>query len=186
MDKKSWQCQHCGKCCKCMVLPVQRPLQKSVFLDWLQARGGKVIAEAPDVLYVKIDSICPRLEKSNGRVSCRPYEERPPGCRVFDGSTLDWLDCAWKDPFKYVVTKSLQDMDLIKRGTHSVGFTMKRPHSGKVKRIGTAHKPPFSSDQRKRLSQRRAQRAKEEKADDIRAYGQSMDTHSSRTELPKW
>ena len=171
MDKRSYLCQHCGKCCDCLVLPVQRPIEKSIFLGWLHARGGKIVAETPETLYVKLNTPCPRLEKSKGRVTCRGYEDRPQGCRIFDGTTVNWLKCLWKDPYSYVIS----NLDLIKRGTHSVGFAMKRPHSGKVRAIGVKRKPPYSSDQKKRLARRRAIQAREDRAEDIRAYGRPLE-----------
>jgi hypothetical protein len=160
VDKNSFLCQHCGKCCECMVLPVQRPMQKSVMLEWLHARGGKIVAEADSTLYVKINSPCPHLTKSGSKYLCKSYESRPQGCRIFDGSTIDWLKCAWKDTNRYVISK---------------GFSMKRPKSGKVGSIGRLHKPAFSSDQKKRLARRHAIQAKEEQAEDIRAYGHPLD-----------
>jgi len=102
-NARSEACQSCGKCCQRMVLPVVRPLQKSesVFCDWIDARGCKIIKSTNDVLYIQVDSPCPNLIKSNGKFSCEIYDGRPEGCRIFDGSKYEWLDCAWKE--NYVV-----------------------------------------------------------------------------------
>jgi Fe-S-cluster containining protein len=82
-----------------MVLPVVKPLQKSIMVDWLDARGCKVVKETNDTIYVEIDSPCPHLTKSGNKFSCEIYYQRPQGCRIFDGSKFDFLDCAWKDNY---------------------------------------------------------------------------------------
>jgi Fe-S-cluster containining protein len=84
-----------------MVLPVVKPLQKSIMVDWLGARGCRVVKETNDAMFVEIESPCPHLIKSAGKFSCEIYNERPEGCRIFDGRKFDFLECAWKE--NYVV-----------------------------------------------------------------------------------
>ena len=89
-------CRSCGECCKCLVLPVEKPLNKAMFEEWLEARGGTVVAKAGGRVYVKIDTPCPHLTKSEEGYTCDMYMSRPEGCRMFDGSHYDFLDCKWK------------------------------------------------------------------------------------------
>ena len=112
--EKSNLCKTCGKCCQCLVLPITRPdgMNKAITEDWLNARGCEIVRETKDNLYVKLPYPCPHLSKSDKGFTCEMYHQRPQGCRIFDGSTYDFLDCAWKKAeTKYVVT------DLIKSRT---------------------------------------------------------------------
>lgn len=108
--EKSELCRRCGKCCECLVLPIDQPkiMNKSIMSDWMDARGLQVVKENKDNLYVKINYPCPHLNKSDKgnevTYRCGMYHQRPQGCRIFDGSTYDFLDCAWKKAeMKYVV-----------------------------------------------------------------------------------
>jgi rubredoxin len=103
--EKSELCRRCGKCCKSLVLPVQKPLQKAMMLDWLDARGCEVVRETGDTLYISIPYPCQHLTKSDGEeYKCGMYHYRPEGCKIFDGQNYDFLDCAWKKAgIKYVI-----------------------------------------------------------------------------------
>jgi hypothetical protein len=158
MKTKSEQCQECGKCCKCMVLPLAMPMQKSesVMMDWLDARGCQIVGHTEDILYVKIDHPCPSLTKSGNSFGCGVYNSRPEGCRVFDGRNYDFLDCAWKE--NYVI--------LEKGGpSRSLGRVGSIRLKGKV----------YSSDQKKRLAKRKSIEKKEERKENIAAYGSDID-----------
>ena len=96
MKNLSEACQSCGKCCKCLVLPVKKKksLQKSVMEEWLGARGCDIVKEDPDTMYVMVNQPCPSLLEQrwkNGTTtySCGIYKSRPEGCRVFDGRNYD-------------------------------------------------------------------------------------------------
>jgi Fe-S-cluster containining protein len=89
-------CKKCGACCKCLVLPVPKPLNKAIFEDWLDARGCEIVGRAGGTVYVKIDHPCPHLNKSDEGYKCDQYFSRPEGCRMFDGSKYPFLNCAWK------------------------------------------------------------------------------------------
>jgi Fe-S-cluster containining protein len=65
--------------------------------EWLGARGCQVVAEDAGAVYVKIDVPCPHLEKSEDGWSCNIYYRHPEGCKVFDGTRYDFLQCAWKN-----------------------------------------------------------------------------------------
>jgi len=186
MDRKSFLCQHCGKCCESIVLPVQKPLEKSVMLEWLEARGGEIVAEQPETWYIKLNSPCPRLEKSGGRVLCKGYENRPQGCRIFDGTTLDWLDCAWKDPNHYVVKAApikwqsktgLENPDPKSKPQSTKPKSSPTPHfTGREGRVTHAgRKPVMGTDQRKRMNRRKALERKITRHEDIQAYGHSLE-----------
>jgi len=98
---KSKLCKNCARCCQVMVLPVARPLNKSMegsMTDWMNVRGCEVVAETPTELFVKVSHPCPHLGKSYEGYYCDIYENRPYGCKEFDGRTHSWLKCAWKDP----------------------------------------------------------------------------------------
>jgi Fe-S-cluster containining protein len=98
---KSRLCKNCGECCKCMVVPVSKPMAKSMeqsMLEWITVRGCDVVSETPAELFVKIPCPCPHLKKSGNEYGCDTYDSRPEGCRVFDGSKYEWLKCAWRDP----------------------------------------------------------------------------------------
>jgi transcription elongation factor Elf1 len=108
--EKSELCKRCGKCCQCLVLPVTRPteINKAIMEDWLDARGCEIIRETKDNLYIKLPYSCPSLVKSDSGgepiYKCNKYHQRPQGCKIFDGSVHDFLDCAWKKAeMKYVV-----------------------------------------------------------------------------------
>ena len=180
MDRKSWLCQHCGKCCESIVLPVQKPLEKSIMLEWLKARGGEIVAEQAETWYVKLNSPCPRLEKSGGKVVCKGYENRPHGCRIFDGTTLDWLDCAWKDSTQYIVKAikwhtniGLEKPEPKPKPAGAPPPSVVKPHPPKEPNFTghgafgrpakPGHKPRMSTDQKKRLNKRRALERKQER-----------------------
>jgi Fe-S-cluster containining protein len=76
---------------------VVKPLQKAVMDDWLKARGCEIVSENEDTVYVKVDSSCPNLKKSEDGWWCEIYYKRPEGCRIFDGTKYDFLKCAWKN-----------------------------------------------------------------------------------------
>jgi hypothetical protein len=115
-------CKNCGKCCQCLVLPVVKPLQKALMGDWLKVRGCEIVSEDESAVYVKVDSQCPHLKKSINPVeqesgwSCEIYNERPEGCRIFDGRNVPFLDCAWKSiPKNYILEKSNLECPFCKR-----------------------------------------------------------------------
>jgi Fe-S-cluster containining protein len=152
INKQSELCQSCGKCCKCIVLPVKIPLQKSIMEEWLNIRGCEVVAEDADSMYVKVDQPCPylreHLNKSGDKTyTCSVYVNRPDGCSLFDGSKYDFLDCAWKD--KYVVLQK-----------SAKGWIGNRKFIGK--------------EERKRTARRASIERKQEKKDDAEAYGESF------------
>lgn len=99
-------CKTCGACCKVMVLPVVKPLQKAVMEEWLEARGCEVVREDGGAMYVKVDLPCPHLMKSDEGWSCDTYENRPAGCRMFDGSKYDFLKCKWTELRHIILEKA--------------------------------------------------------------------------------
>jgi Fe-S-cluster containining protein len=96
-------CKRCGNCCKCLVLPVKKPLNKSIMNNWLSVRDCEIVKEDYDSTYVKINYKCPHLVKSVNEYLCDIYEDRPNGCREFDGRNYDFLDCALKKLPKLVI-----------------------------------------------------------------------------------
>jgi len=113
MKNMSEVCQSCGKCCQCMVLPVVKPLNKSIMEDWLGVRGCNIIAEDGDNFYVKIDQPCPHLfeqryKNGTSTYSCEIYKSRPEGCRIFDGRNYSFLDCALKKESFVVLEKGFK------------------------------------------------------------------------------
>jgi len=82
-----------------MVLPVPRLMKSVMTTDWLGARGCDIVGEDKFTFFVKVNSPCPHLVKSEGKFSCDIYKSRPEGCRIFDGRSYDFLDCAWKEKF---------------------------------------------------------------------------------------
>jgi hypothetical protein len=163
---KSDTCRSCGNCCKKLVLPVNKPLEKSnqsLMFNWLEARGLDIINEVGDILYVKIDTKCPHLKlntestySKNGLVKsakisyeCDIYSERPEGCRLFDGRNLDFLDCMLKSKDSFVVLeKSIKG---------SIGMRKFQ-----------------SSSERKRQSRRKSAEKRQTEKEDIAAYGESQ------------
>ncbi len=131
--EKSELCKTCGKCCQCLVLPVVRPdgMNKAIMEDWLDARGCEVIRETKDNLYVKFPYPCPHLSKSDKGFTCGMYHQRPQGCRIFDGSVYDFLDCAWKKAeTRYVVDlkKSGYVCPMCGKSAVQVGSRYKQDH----------------------------------------------------------
>jgi len=112
MKTLSTLCRECGRCCQSLVLPVAKPLQKAIMESWLDARGCEVVGENEDTFYVSVNSPCPHLVSSgrksglskSGSFACDIYENRPEGCRIFDGSKYDFLNCAWKSIPKNYIT----------------------------------------------------------------------------------
>lgn len=160
MRTLSEACQSCGKCCKCLVLPVKKKksLQKSVMEEWLGARGCDIVKEDPDTMYVMVNQPCPSLLEQrwkNGTTtySCGIYKSRPEGCRIFDGRSYDFLDCAWKQESFVVLQKGFKSsfrMAKQQRGEEEVARQKKeRKESGEL------------SPRLERLSER-AKRRKEE------------------------
>jgi Fe-S-cluster containining protein len=97
MEKSLSQlCKECGECCKHIVLPIEKPLDKALFDGWADARGLEVVGHLGGRVLVKIDHPCPHLTKSEEGWICDQYEDRPDGCRNFDGRYYDYLDCKWK------------------------------------------------------------------------------------------
>jgi Fe-S-cluster containining protein len=164
MKNKSELCQSCGKCCQCIVLPVVKPLQKSesVFCDWIDVRGCKIIKATDDTLYIEINSLCPNLSKSDGKYRCEIYYQRPEGCRIFDGSKYDWLNCAWKneenDMEKSVLITTIDEE-----------FEKAAKASGKI-----GMRKFVGKEERKRQAKRESARKKADKRGDIQAYGFEM------------
>lgn len=120
MKNLSELCQSCGKCCKCLVLPVKKPLKKAVMEEWLSTRGCEVVREDTDTMYVMVNQPCPSLleqrwKNGTSTYSCGIYKSRPEGCQVFDGRKFDFLDCAWKEQ-KYVVLEKAFRMAKRQRG----------------------------------------------------------------------
>jgi len=162
---KSDTCKSCGQCCKKIVLPVHKPLEKSnqyLMFDWMKARGLDVVNETADTLFVKVDNECPHLKLNtestyfkNGLVKsskisyeCDIYSERPEGCRLFDGRNLDYLDCALKKDSFVILEKSIKG---------SIGMR---------KFVG--------SSERKRESRRKSIEKRQTEKEDIAAYGESQ------------
>jgi Fe-S-cluster containining protein len=143
-----------------MVLPVSMPIQKSLMMDWLDARGCEVVAKTDDTLYVKIDYPCPNLTKSENGFGCDIYSSRPEGCRIFDGRNYEFLDCVWKEERYVILEKAFHG-----GGPSRGGLRIK---SSKV----------YSSDQKKRLAKRKSIEKKEEKRENIAAYGSDIDKES--------
>lgn len=148
MKNLSDLCKKCGKCCQAIVLPVSIPIQKSMMVDWLETRGCSIVNETPDTLYIQIDSPCPNLVKSEKGFSCSIYADRPEGCRLFDGRNYDFLKCAWKDNY-VILEKSIK------------GFIGARKFIGR--------------SERKRTARRASRERKEEKAEDVKLYGSSLE-----------
>jgi len=144
-------CKSCGACCKTMVLPVVKPLQKAVMLDWLDVRDCQVVRETEDTMYVQVNKPCPQLVKGEDGYTCTIYEGRPEGCKVFDGRKFDFLDCAWKE--NYVV--------LEKAGKRGFGMGVRKP-------------PKMGRQERKRITRRQAREERRERREQIRTYGATV------------
>ncbi len=128
-------CKTCGNCCKAMVLPVRKPalLKKAQTEEWLSARGARIVSEDAETLYVKVDLPCPHLNKSDEGWTCDQYENRPEGCREFDGTKFDFLNCRWKSVDHILDLEKATEVHRrggLRRTAH--GVTMVRPHQMKV------------------------------------------------------
>lgn len=89
-----------------MVLPVTKShVSEDLIKSWLDARGCEIIREERDRMFVKINTPCPHLVKSEEGFSCDIYENRPSGCEIFDGRGFDFLDCKWKDDRFVILVK---------------------------------------------------------------------------------
>jgi Fe-S-cluster containining protein len=151
MKVLSQVCRDCGECCKFMVLPVISSMNKSIMESWIKARGCEVLKDAGSTIYVKINVPCPHLNKSENSFSCSIYADRPEGCRLFDGRNYDFLKCAWNQLPKFVILeKSIK------------GFIGARKFIGR--------------SERKRMAKRASRERKEEKAEDIKLYGSSLES----------
>jgi hypothetical protein len=105
-------CKSCGECCKHIVLPVEMPINKSVFDGWIEARGFEIVAKSDSKVLVKIPHVCPHLQKSGDEWTCDMYnsENYPDGCRDFDGRQYPYLDCKWKKAlFFHVILEKAGD-----------------------------------------------------------------------------
>jgi hypothetical protein len=145
-----------------MVLPVVKPLQKSVMIDWLDARGCQIVKETDEAMYVKIDSPCQHLLKSDGKFLCEIYRDRPEGCETFDGRRFDFIDCAWKkgDVMEALI-KSIDEEyeDLRKNIPGWIGA-----RKGETK------------GERRRMSKRASRERKQEKKENIALYGSDLES----------
>jgi len=121
---KSELCRSCGKCCQIMIFPIVLPVNKSLFEDWLKIRGGRIV-KSDNTLYAEIYAPCPYLNKSeSGIFSCSIYDNRPDGCKQFDGTKYDFLDCAWKD--KFVVLEKAIKCEICGKAVTQMGSRFKR------------------------------------------------------------
>ena len=103
-------CKTCGNCCKVMVLPLVKPLQKAVMEEWITTRGCEVLREDDDTMYVKVDLPCQHLNKGDDGWTCDVYEDRPLGCKEFDGTKYDFLKCRWKEQDLVVLEKAEREI----------------------------------------------------------------------------
>lgn len=117
--------------------------------NWIKARGFSIVTDNYDTLYVKIDQPCPHLIKDVDGWNCDQYADRPEGCRLFDGRNYDFLKCAWKDNY-VILEKSIK------------GFIGARKFIGR--------------SERKRTARRASRERKEEKAEDVKLYGSSLES----------
>ena len=98
-EEKSEMCRYCGECCRELYLDVVKPkgVEERVVVEWMSARGVKIIRVDEDSWRVKMNIRCPYLDSSDG-YRCAIYESRPENCRRFDGRMVkaDGLKCAWE------------------------------------------------------------------------------------------
>ena len=75
------RCNGCTECCKFMAFPFPDKPKKG-FYDFYNKRGCQV-KYIDGIAWVIVPFACPKLTE-NG---CGDYENRPDGCKVFDGRT---------------------------------------------------------------------------------------------------
>jgi hypothetical protein len=97
-------------------------------VDWLNARGVEIIGENIMDYFVRINQPCPHLVKSDDEFSCDIYEQRPDGCRIFDGTRYDFLKCAWKTKDNFVVLEKSTKCPICGKSGVQIGSRFKRDH----------------------------------------------------------